>query len=163
MKIKRDLYHQRHGTISCYLLSCEKAKTFLFFFGINWSPEILVQFCYLRQHLRTDIVFLSLQWSARIENGLKLRSTTRYRTYNDQLGTRLIQINKLAKKATLKKFVAGHAWPGREDQYESVTGASGCKRMVIRLNVIGTFLSQVIFMSRDLDSVSYYYLFLEVV
>ena len=40
---------------------------------------------------------------------MKLRSTIRYRTYNDQLSTRLIQIKKVAKKVTLKKFVAGHA------------------------------------------------------
>ena len=33
---------------------------------------------------------------------------------------------KVTKKVTLKKFVAGHAWGGREDQYEIITGASGC-------------------------------------
>ena len=32
---------------------------------------------------------------------------------------------KVTKKVTLKKFVAGHAWRGREDQYE-ISGASGC-------------------------------------
>ena len=31
-KIKRDLYHQHHGYMSCYLLSFEEAKTF---FRIN--------------------------------------------------------------------------------------------------------------------------------
>ena len=33
---------------------------------------------------------------------------------------------KVTKKVTLKTFVAGNAWPGREDQYEITTGASGC-------------------------------------
>ena len=28
---------------------------------------------------------------------------------------------KVTKKVTLKKFVAGHAWRGREDQYEIIT------------------------------------------
>ena len=37
----RDLYHQHHGTMSCYLLSFEKAKTF---FRINWIPKLVVQF-----------------------------------------------------------------------------------------------------------------------
>ena len=40
-KIKRDLYHQHHGTMSCYLLSFQKAKTF---FRINWIPKLVVQF-----------------------------------------------------------------------------------------------------------------------
>ena len=44
----------------------------------------------------------------------------------------------VTKKVTLKKFVAGNAWPGREDQYEIMTGASGCT-MVIRLNLICTY------------------------
>ena len=39
---------------------------------------------------------------ARIENGLKLRPTTRYRAYNNQITKRLIQIMKVTKKVTLK-------------------------------------------------------------
>ena len=39
----------------------------------------------------------------------------------------------------MKKFVAGHAWPSREDQYEIMTGASGCKLMVIQLNLICSY------------------------
>ena len=40
-------------------------------------------FCYsTRLHFGIDIVFRRLlQWIARIENGLKLRPTTRYRTH----------------------------------------------------------------------------------
>ena len=33
-----------------------------------------------------------LQWIARIKNGLKLRSTTRYRTCSNQISTRVIPI-----------------------------------------------------------------------
>jgi len=46
---------------------------------------------------------------------------------------------KVTKKETLKKFVAGHAWPSREDKYEIMTSASGCTLMVIRLNLICTY------------------------
>ena len=48
---------------------------------------------------------------------------------------------KVTKKVTLamKKFVAGHASPGREDEYEIMTGGSGCTLMVIRLNLIFTY------------------------
>ena len=39
----------------------------------------MVQFCYLRLNFGIDIVSRRLlQWIARIENGLKLRPTTRY-------------------------------------------------------------------------------------
>ena len=90
-EIERDLCHQRHGTMSCYLLSFLKAKTF--FFYINWIPKIMVQFCYLSLYFGIDIVSRRLlQWIGRTENGLKLRPTTRYRTYNNQISTRLIQI-----------------------------------------------------------------------
>ena len=42
----------------------------------------MVQFCYLRLYFGIDIVSRRLlQWIARTENGLKLRPTTRYRTY----------------------------------------------------------------------------------
>jgi len=53
IEIKRDLCHQLHGTMSCYLLSFLKAKTF---FLINWIPKILVQFCYLRLYFGIDTV-----------------------------------------------------------------------------------------------------------
>ena len=63
----------------------------------------MVQFCYLRVYFGIDFVFRRLlQWIARIENGLKLRPTTRNRTYSNQISTRLIQIMKVTKKVTLK-------------------------------------------------------------
>ena len=41
----------------------------------------MAQFCYLRLYFGIDIVSRHLlQWIARIENGLKLRPTTKYRT-----------------------------------------------------------------------------------
>ena len=43
-----------------------------------------------------------LKWISRIENGLKLRPTTRFRTHSNQISTRLIQIMKVTKKVTLK-------------------------------------------------------------
>ena len=59
----------------------------------------MVQFCYLRLYFGIDIVSRRLlQWIARIENGLKLRPTTRYRTYNKQISTRLIQITKVTRR-----------------------------------------------------------------
>ena len=63
----------------------------------------MVQFCYLRLYFGIDIVSRRLlQWIARIENGLKLRLTTRYRTYSNQLSTRLTQIMRMTVKVTLK-------------------------------------------------------------
>ena len=51
-------------------------------FCINWIPKIMVQFCYLTLYLGIDILSRRLlQWIARIENGLKLRPTKRYRTH----------------------------------------------------------------------------------
>ena len=50
----------------------------------------MVQFCYLRLYFDIDNVSRRLlQWIARIENGLKRRPTTRYRTYSNQISTRL--------------------------------------------------------------------------
>ena len=61
----------------------------------------MVQFCYLRLYFGIDIVSCRLmQWMraiARVENGLKLRPTKRYK-----ISTRLIQIIKVAKNVTLK-------------------------------------------------------------
>ena len=63
----------------------------------------MVQFCYLRLYLSIDIVSCCLlQWISKIENGLKLRPTTRCKTYSNQISTRLIQIIKVTKKVTLK-------------------------------------------------------------
>ena len=51
-------------------------------FCINWIPNIMVQFCYLTLYLGIDIVSRRLlQWITRIENGLKLTPTKRYRTH----------------------------------------------------------------------------------
>ena len=56
----------------------------------NWIPKIMVQFCYSRLYFGIDNVSRRLlQWIARIKNGLKLRPTTRYRTYSNQISTRL--------------------------------------------------------------------------
>ena len=68
----------------------------------------MVQFCYLRLHFGPDIVSRRLlQWIARIENGLKLRPTTRYRTYNNQISTRLIQIIKASNEESDFEVVYG--------------------------------------------------------
>ena len=37
---------------------------------------------------------------------------------------------KVTKKVALKWFMAGHACPVREDQYEIITGAFGSMRLV---------------------------------
>ena len=61
-------------------------------------------FCYsTKLCFGNDIVSRRLlQWIARIENGLKLRPTTRYRTYSNRISTRLVQIMKVPKKVTVK-------------------------------------------------------------
>ena len=50
-----------------------------------------------------------LKWISRIEKGMTLGPTTRYRTHSNQISTRLTQIMKVTKKVTLKLFMAGHA------------------------------------------------------
>ena len=78
----------------------------------------MVQFCYLRLYFGVDIVSRRpLQWIARIENGLKLRPTTRYRTYNNQISTRLIQIIK-ASNAIIK---ASSLWQDMHDQVGKIS------------------------------------------
>ena len=65
----------------------------------NRIPKIMVQFCYLRQYFGIDNVCRRLlQWIARIKNGLKLRPTTRYRTYSNQISTRLRSDNESAEE-----------------------------------------------------------------
>ena len=59
----------------------------------NCIPKIIVQFYYLRLYFGIDNISRRLlQWIARIKNGLKLRPTTRYWTYSNQISTRLISI-----------------------------------------------------------------------
>ena len=55
----------------------------------NRIPKIMVQFCYSRLYFGIDNVSRRLlQWiTSRIENGLKRRPTTRYRTYSNQIST----------------------------------------------------------------------------
>ena len=80
-------------------------KKLKLFFFINFIPKIVVQFYYLKIYFGIDIVSRRdlLQWIARIGgNGLKLKPTTTYRTYSNQISTRLIQIMKVTKKVTLK-------------------------------------------------------------
>ena len=49
--------------------------------------------CYLRLYFGIDNISRRLlQWIARIKNGLNLRPTKRYRTYSNQISTRLIPI-----------------------------------------------------------------------
>ena len=49
--------------------------------------------CYLRLYFGIDNISRRLlQWISRIKNGLKLRPTTRYRTYSNPKSTRLIPI-----------------------------------------------------------------------
>ena len=56
----------------------------------SWIPKIMAQFCYLRLYFDINNVSRRLlQWIGRIENGLKRRPTTRYRTYSNQISTRL--------------------------------------------------------------------------
>ena len=53
----------------------------------------MVQFCYLRLYFGIDYVTRRLlQRIATIKNALKRRPTKRYRTYSNQIGTRLIPI-----------------------------------------------------------------------
>ena len=48
-----------------------------------------------------DIVSRRLfKWISRIEKGMKLGPTTRYRTHSNQISTRLTQIMKVTKKVT---------------------------------------------------------------
>ena len=64
----------------------------------------MVQFCYLRLYFDIDNVSRRLlQWIARIENGLKRRPTTRYRTYSNQISTRLRfrSVNESAEEGDL--------------------------------------------------------------
>ena len=57
------------------------------------SKNIHGPVCYLRLYFGIDNVSRRLlQWIARIKNGLKLRPTTRYRTYSNPISTRLIPI-----------------------------------------------------------------------
>ena len=72
-------------------MSLPSAQTVVEF--TNWIPKIVVQFCCLRLYLGIDNISRRLlQWIARIKNRLKLRPTTRYRTYSNQISTRLIPI-----------------------------------------------------------------------
>ena len=49
--------------------------------------------CYLRLYFGIDNISRRLlQWISRIKKGLKLRPTTRYRTYSNPISTRLIPI-----------------------------------------------------------------------
>ena len=67
----------------CYAI-CYLFKKLKLFYCINWipkRPKIMAQFGYLRLYFDIDIVPRRLlRWIARIENGLKLSPTTRYRT-----------------------------------------------------------------------------------
>ena len=59
----------------------------------NWIPKIMKQFCYLRLYFGIDnIAYRLLQWIASTKNGLNRRPKTRYRTYSNQISTRLIPI-----------------------------------------------------------------------
>ena len=58
----------------------------------NRIPKIMVQFCYLRLYFGIDMFLVVCYNGFRITNGLKLRPTTRYRTYSNQKSTRLIPI-----------------------------------------------------------------------
>ena len=108
----------------------------------------MVQFCYLRLYFGFDIVSRRLlQWIARIENGLKLRPTTRYRTYvyNNQISTRLIQIIKASNEESDFEVVYGRTCMTRSGR--SVRDHDWCVwiyeagviLMVIRLNLIRTY------------------------
>ena len=69
----QDLNRQSHGTMSCYLLSFLKTKTFFFFFlCINWMPKNIGLVLLFLTLILFPLVCL-LQWIARIENWLKLR------------------------------------------------------------------------------------------
>ena len=69
----------------------------------------MAQFSYLRMYVRIYIVSRRLlQWIAWIENELKLRPTTRYRTHTYSTCVTDLD-NESAMKVTLKQFMAGHA------------------------------------------------------
>ena len=73
-----------------------------------------------------------MDWNLRNNKKQDIQQAVKYETDSDNE-------LKVTKKATLKKFVVGHAWPGQEDQYEIMTGSSGCTSMVILLNLICTY------------------------
>ena len=101
----------------------------------NWIPKIMVQFCYLRLYFGIDNVSRRLlQWIARIKNGLKLRPTTRYRTYSNQIKVQdwFRSDYESAEEGDFEVVYGriGHTWPCRKDQYEIMTGTSGSMRLV---------------------------------
>ena len=89
----------------------------------------MVQFCYLRLYFGIDNVFRRLlQWITRIKIGSKLKPTTRYRTYSNQISTRLIIFRSDSDHESTKEGDFEVVY--REDQYEIMTGASGSMRLV---------------------------------
>ena len=66
--------------------------------------------CYLRLYFGNDNISRRLlQWIARIKNGLKLKPTTRYRTYSNQISTRLIPISRRGRLwSSLWQDMQGH-------------------------------------------------------
>ena len=88
------------------------------------------QFCYLRVYFCID--FFSrrlLQWIEGLKMDWNLGQQQGPNKIQDiqqpDKCTMLFQIMKVMRKVTLKYFLAGNAWLGREDQYEIMTGASG--------------------------------------
>ena len=72
-------------------MSLPSVKTVIKF--TNWIQKIMVQFCYLRPYFGIDYVSCALlQRIERIKNTLKRRPTSGYRTYSNQISTRLIPI-----------------------------------------------------------------------
>ena len=89
----------------------------------NWIPKIIVQFCYLRLYFGIDNVSRRLlQWIARIKNELKLRPTTRYRTYNNQISRGRWLWSSLWQNM--------HDHVGKVSHDEIMTGTSGFIRLV---------------------------------
>ena len=85
----------------------------------------MVQFCYLRRRFGTDIVSrrlsvglqgLKMGWNLGNHRIQDIQQPFKCETDSDNE-------LKVTKKVTLKKFVAGHTWPSREDQYEIMTGS----------------------------------------
>ena len=96
----------------------------------------MVKFSYLTISVRIYIVFRRLlQWIARIENGLKLRPTTGYRTHT--YSTCVTDLDNESAKEGDFEVVYGRTC--MTSSGEIFTGASGSMRLVsyIHLMVIG--------------------------
>ena len=125
--VRRVKYFHAFLSTLNYLPSVQKVIEFT-----NWIPKIIVHFCYLRLYfgIFSNVCRRLLQWIARIKNGLTLRPTTRYRTYSNQISTRLIPIRwwKCRRRWLWSSL--------RQDMHDHV-GKIGTRSWLVRLDLWG--------------------------